>query len=75
MGDPLPTDTRLEPFAILKMALDTLAQRVYRWVVLAMSFSLFAYAMVKIDPWRILAASVFTLLILVPLAWAERKRR
>ena len=77
--DPLAVEQngarRLEPLTILNDALRVLANRVAVWVALGMSFGLFAYSIVKIDPWRILAASVFTLLVYVPLAWAERKRR
>lgn len=75
MGDGAATDTRLEPVAVLRMALDTLAQRVFRWTVLAMSFALFVWAVAKPDPWRLAAASVFTLMVHVPVAWGERRRR
>ena len=70
----LTVEDRLDPWVMMRRAIMILGERVYVWVVLAMSFALFGYAVVKPEPLRILAASLWTLLIHVPLAWRERKR-
>ena len=69
-----PTTEPIDQIRLVKLAMDTLAQRVYRWAVLACSFSLFAASVYRPEPWRILAASLFTMFVLVPLAWRERGR-
>ena len=65
---------RLEPLAILRDAIRVLGERALRWVVLAMSFTLFAYAVYRPEPWRIAASSIWTLMVHVPIAWKERRR-
>lgn len=69
-----PQTEPIDQIRLIKLAMDTLAQRVYRWAVLAGSFALFAAAVYRPAPWRILAASLFTVFVLVPLAWRERGR-
>lgn len=67
-------EERFDTFLLLRRAVLMLAERVYTWVVLAMSFALFGYAVMKPEPMRILAASLWTLMIHVPLAWKERRK-
>lgn len=72
--EQITVEDRLDPWVMMRRAIMILGERVYIWVVLAMSFALFGYAVVRPEPLRILAASLWTLLIHVPLAWRERKR-
>ncbi len=58
----------------LRHAIRMLSDRVYIWVVLLMSFTLFGYAAMKHEPWSFAVACAFTALVLVPLAWRERGR-
>jgi hypothetical protein len=71
---PVTTEPRMDSWALMRLAMTTLAQRAYRWAVLAGSFTLFAAAVYRPEPWRILAASLFTLMVLVPLAYRDRQR-
>lgn len=74
MSDDVQTEPRIDSIRLIKLAMDTLAQRVYRWAVLACSFSLFATTVYRPQPWRLAAAATFTLFVYVPLAWRERGR-
>jgi hypothetical protein len=73
VGDPL-AEPRLEPVTVLRMSLDVLATRVFRWLTAAGSLTLFIWCAAKPDVWRFCAATVFTLLCHCP-TWLERKRR
>jgi hypothetical protein len=61
-----------DPFRLMTHAMRALSERVYLWVVLAMTFSLFAWTILHPDWLRLAAACAFTVLVLVPLAWRER---
>jgi len=62
----------LDPFALLKATARALADKVMRWVVLLMSFALFAYAAIKHEPWSFAGATTFTVLALA-LLWRGKK--
>jgi hypothetical protein len=74
LGDPL-RETHIEPVTVLRMSLDVLATRVFRWLTAAGAFSLFAWVCARPEWIRFAAACVFTLAVHVPTWWGERKRR
>lgn len=57
----------------VRVALTVLSLRVVRFVTLGMAFTLFVDATRHPDPWRIVAASSFTILVNVPLWWKGEK--
>lgn len=81
MGDPLNpaaqygNAAQFEPVTVLRMSLDVLATRVFRWLTAAGSFALFAWVCARPEWIRFAAACVFTLAVHVPTWWGERKRR
>jgi hypothetical protein len=62
-----------DPFALMKGAFIAMGPNVYRWCVLLMAFLLFGYSAWRPNVLSLLAAAIFTLLVLVPLAWRERR--
>jgi len=61
-------------YSTLTKALWTLSTRVYTWAVLLMAFALFGFAAWREALVPLYAALGFTGLVLVPLAWRERRR-
>ena len=54
---------------ILRVTFEALGRRALRWVSLAMSFALFAYAAARPEPWRLVAAAAFTCACYLPFWW------
>lgn len=69
-----PVIERFDGSTILRMALDMLGQRAFKWAVFLAAFGLFAYAAWRPHVVTLLAASIFTLMTHVPLAWREKGR-
>lgn len=73
MGDPLAE--RIEPATVLRMSMDVLATRVFRWLTAAGALTLFIWCAARPDVWRFCAAVAFTILVHCPTWLMERKRR
>lgn len=65
---------RLDGYALMRMAIDMLGQRAFKWAVFLASVGLFAYAAWRPHVLTLLAASIYTLLTHVPFAWREKAR-
>jgi hypothetical protein len=63
------------PGAAARLITGEVYRRILGVAVLAMAFALFAWSVAKPEPWRIAAASIFTLMVYLPAWWGERKRR
>ena len=62
---------RLTSDSVLRLALTVLNRRAERWATVAMSFSLFVYAIRHPDPWTLGVATVFSVLVMLPF-WLKR---
>lgn len=61
--------------SLLALALDVLARRVFVWAMALLAFGLFAFCVWRPAPWSILAASLFTLFVYVPLSLRKEEPR
>ncbi len=63
--------TQVSYLTLLRLSLDVLNRRIRLWVTMALSFGLFAAALYRPSPLRILAASLFTLMVHLPMAFRK----
>ena len=71
MADDVTVEERLDPFLLMRRAITVLGDRVMLWVVVLLSFGLFAYAARHHEPWSFASAATFTVLALA-LMWRKK---
>lgn len=72
--DDTSAGTELRFSSLLRVALDVLASRSYRWVVTLLTFALFTYTAIRPDPYRLGAAVAFTVLVALPSLWRREAK-
>jgi hypothetical protein len=70
-GEIRPRGPSIE--TVLRVAMDVLAVRGARWLALLMSFALFGAAVWWPSPWRLYAATGFTVLMAIPVWFRKEK--
>lgn len=67
-----PTDWGVMTTPVLTLALQALDRRVLLWLIVLGAGVVWGFTVVHPDPWRIIAASLYSVLVLFPFVWRDR---
>lgn len=76
MASPLPTPLRLNPEAqqkVIGIGLDLLSDTALLWLVTLGAGAVWTIAVIRPEVWRIVAATLYSLVVLWPTLWYRRK--